>query len=90
MGGTEGRLYCRDREPPAPCSASGKLLYVTAVQPLSLLSSANQLVQDGRAHTVRPRPEHTVSTEEHSAPKVSSDARPRRCCAGRRDSGGGD
>lgn len=69
-----------------PCSASGKLLYVIAVQPLSLLSSANQLVQDGRAHTVRPRPEHAVATEEHTAPKVTSDARPRRCCAGRRDS----
>lgn len=65
-GGTEGRLYSRDPEPPACCSPPGSS-YVIAVQPFGLLSSANQLVWEGRAHTVRPRPEHAVSTEEHTA-----------------------
>ena len=37
-----------------------------AVQSFGLLSSANQLVWEGRTHTVKPRPEHAVS-EEHTA-----------------------
>lgn len=48
-GGTEERLYSRDPEPPARCLPPGSS-YVIAVQPLSLLSPANHLVRDGRAH----------------------------------------